>query len=197
MGGFPMSNLQGKHKNTPLVPFWVSKEDGKYLTSVELEFCEKWEYTYPETEWSMLLPSYATTTPMEDSTFGGIHWYLNLLNVPKPLANGSFEIRVFINLPNANIRTPLKVPNYAGCVSVFARPDESECVTCRKITHFCGSVKLTPAMKNLGILTDSEISPEMAVEVINPNKMPMIAMYNTKKGRSIYIGLHFCNGTGN
>ncbi|CAF1468471.1 unnamed protein product [Didymodactylos carnosus] len=132
---------------------------------MDVRLIEDWKYTYPDISnakdgdiaWTPSQMQFYIWRKFLPDNHYGIRWYLNILNLPKHSQNGPYRVRVFIDLRNADIQTPLTSPNYAGCVSSFARSPDSSCMTCQDVTHMCGSVELTRAMRRLGISVEKEI----------------------------------------
>ena len=169
-----------KNNRSPLIPFWnyksYDKGENHYLNSLDVQFIDKWNYTYHAVEEAKRLKwvpkemkSYIMAKFFPDNHYG-TRWYLNILKLPKRLDIGPYKAHVFIDLPGANIHTPLSSPNYAGHVSVFARSRDSNCKTCEKVPYICGSVELTSTMKRLGITVDTEVQGVISRE--NPPKNP-------------------------
>ncbi|MCO5576549.1 hypothetical protein L7F22_030361 [Adiantum nelumboides] len=96
-------------------------------------------------------------------------WFLLLERIDKNAFNGSYSIRVFLDLPDANCHTPTTSPHYAGAISVFARESSglnngrrlmaaTICINCLEHDKLRASLELTKTMSRLGITTAPEMS---------------------------------------
>ena len=142
---------------TPLTPFYNSSAKTDFFTSNQVRDINQLGYTYPDVEaneqydeveyrkWCLSL--YKSYTQ-----WFSFNWYANFV-LPKNLFDGTYTLRLFIDLPTANAHTPHESPHYAGSIYVFARDkqDVKACPTCREESTVCGSILLNQAMIKLGI----------------------------------------------
>ncbi|CAG8584266.1 17020_t:CDS:2, partial [Cetraspora pellucida] len=133
-------------ENSDLTPFRKTKTE--FWKSSDVRDFEKLGYTYlewqklksqgPKKIQSYLLELYKPDPHCEE------RFFVKVIIEPGKLA-GPYAIRVFIDLPTANIHTPTTSPHFAGLVAMWSgnkAHDDSFVV---------GTVDITAAMKRLGI----------------------------------------------
>ncbi|CAG8596625.1 3557_t:CDS:2 [Funneliformis mosseae] len=149
-------------ENTYLTPF--RKTDDKYWTSKDVRNIADLGYTYPELECEITHPKiflFEMLKYYHPNRFLRYHWQLNLI-VKKFQVGSPFQIRVFLDKPDASASTPLSSPNFAGLLSIFARGRETYCGNCNAHPdlNVKGHVDLTLCMKRLSI----DLNPEKAAD---------------------------------
>ncbi|CAG8701000.1 15865_t:CDS:2, partial [Dentiscutata erythropus] len=162
----PLKKLTGK---TNLTPFRRTETD--FWTSDEVRNIDQLGYTYPE------LQEYKDPVKLKNflmeyyhpNLYLQFHWKLTL-TTKKNQVGSPFEIRVFLDKPDADAQTPKSSANYAGSVTIFARGPETKCANCKaqKDAVVNGSVDLTQCMQRLNIDLNNQRS-------LRPNQIKIVA----------------------
>nr|CAG8600510.1 4416_t:CDS:2 [Entrophospora candida] len=186
VGSFTNLPNQPIDEDTELTPF--RRTEDKCWTSKEVRNITDLGYNYPDLTKSV--DSHQLWLDMLDyyhpNQYLQYHWKLTL-TVLKNKVGSPFQIRVFLDLPNANASIPITSLHFAGLISIFARGSETQCANCISNSEAVvnGSVDLTTCMQKLLMDLNPEPGEGNLVHTLEPDQITLVAVLKDGSEKSL------------
>ncbi|CAG8808772.1 11890_t:CDS:2, partial [Dentiscutata erythropus] len=137
------------NEKSDLTPF--RKSSTEFWNPSDVRDIEKLGYTYPELEKfkgqdPKKLQAYLLELYKPDPHYGRRFYVKLTIEVGKLV--GTYSVRVFLDLPDANAQTPVTSPHFAGLIAMWHSTNNSHAAN---NTFTVGSVDITACMERLGI----------------------------------------------
>ncbi|KAI7845831.1 hypothetical protein COHA_000741 [Chlorella ohadii] len=168
--------------DTPLAPFWnPATNEARFYTSWDMRNWRNLGYTYDDLEQFEALAAagnegnigdrVVALYPLEPIGYDGYRFYLVAESIDTSQEHGHVDVRVFVDMPEANQTTEGSVPNYAGLMTWL-----HDHMSKGGMQYVRDEIDLTPTLGRLDLLAPADqlaLDPKDLSKGPDPAKAPV------------------------